>query len=148
MGVAYFEEGLRFTQGHFQIWGNTVASELPVWQQWLRTLTELYGWPVVALFTLSLLAGLLLQRTRLLSAIIVVYLSWILLAQNPDNLRHFAPALLLWLTVLTYQLQQLADSLKVDTVSFVYFSQYCDVLQPDNIHRHRFSCPAGSAMVQ
>ena len=119
-GVAYFEEGLRFTQGHFQIWGNTVASELPVWQQWLRTLTELYGWPVVALFTLSLLAGLLLQRTRLLSAIIVVYLGWILLAQNPDNLRHFAPALLLWLTVLTYQLQQLTDSLKVTlSVSFI-----------------------------
>ncbi|MRI32798.1 hypothetical protein EOPP23_07350 [Endozoicomonas sp. OPT23] len=106
-GFAYFEEGLRFTQGHFQIWGNTVSSSLPNWQQWLNTLVTAFSWPFIAVTLLSLTVGLIQCSSRFITLIIVVYLGWILLAQNPDNLRHFAPVLLLWLSVLTFQLQQL-----------------------------------------
>ncbi|MCW8330829.1 hypothetical protein MD588_18720 [Photobacterium sp. SDRW27] len=122
-GAAYFEEGLRFTQGHFAIWGNTVEGDSSSVWQWLQALGKGFGWlglvTVVISFvivTLGFFEIAVSGRARLIItsikredlAVIVaiawLYWLWITLGQNPDNLRHWAPVLFLFLVVMPVQL--------------------------------------------
>ena len=109
-GLAYFDEAVRFTQGHFQIWGNTSASESPGAWQWFIELASRMSWPVLALLFGSLVFSFKNKRLRPLGIIVSIYFAWILLAQNPDNMRHFAPVLLFWFPILVTQLNQVVSS--------------------------------------
>ncbi|WP_461535879.1 hypothetical protein [Spongorhabdus nitratireducens] len=129
-GLAFFEEGLRFTQGHFQIWGNTFEGQRPNWQEWLERLTDVYCWSVLCLLAASLLWGLKQSSQRPLAVVITLYLGWILLAQNPDNMRHFAPVMLLWLPLLVSQMlclsvivYRLSCALSIAIGAVLFFSQ-------------------------
>ena len=114
-GSAYFEEGIRFTQGHFAIWGNTVEGDSASIWQWTLALMKGFGWLGVLVVIGSLLhavAGLITKPAKvdcqkqmaLIAAIAGLYWLWITVGQNPDNLRHWAPVLFLFLVVFPVQL--------------------------------------------
>ncbi|QUM76887.1 hypothetical protein HWV00_11915 [Moritella sp. 24] len=102
-GWAYIEEGQRFTQGHFAIWGNTTSSPDSLLQQWLTTLTDTYSSLGLILLTTSLLIGLYVPKTRGLSILACCWFAWIIRGQNPENIRHLAVFSLL-LPIITAQL--------------------------------------------
>ncbi len=106
-GWAYFNEGRRFTDGHFTLWGNTAAAHGDRLLSWARTfddqLTPLWPLAVGALLVLPLW-----QRskgnTAVLSPLWTLYwlalLLWTLFGQNTDNPRHLAPVTLLGIVLL------------------------------------------------
>jgi hypothetical protein len=106
-GLAYFAEGLRFTAGHFEIWGRGAGAG-----SWLRDVLGLAGGAVNA----AVLAGALgfalrsLQARELATAaalwMAVAYAAWILCAQNPDSARHAVPLLFLALGIAAIGLGQ------------------------------------------
>jgi len=89
-GWAYIEEGRRFTQGHFTIWGNTTSTTDSRLSQWLTTLTNTYSTLGVILLTSMLTIGLYLPKTRGLSILVCCWFAWIIRGQNPENIRHLA----------------------------------------------------------
>ncbi|EDM67044.1 hypothetical protein PE36_14224 [Moritella sp. PE36] len=89
-GWAYIEEGRRFTQGHFTIWGNTTSTTDSRLSQWLTTLTNTYSTLGVILLTSMLAIGLYQQKTRGLSILVCCWFAWIIRGQNPENIRHLA----------------------------------------------------------
>ena len=104
-GVGYITEGVRFIHGHFQIWGNTVLTQATDhnWFGALLSLFEPLPWLALLWLTaaLSLLPWLWQQRRNSVIAIpastLVAAICWTLPFQNPNNLRHLAPVLLLLL---------------------------------------------------
>ncbi len=102
-GVAYFAEGLRFTQGHFDIWGNTSGSEVARWRIWMDRLALELGWGGTLLTLIGLVCPWLTRNVSLkaISVVIAGYLVIMLLTQNPESFRHISPVLLvsLWLLV-------------------------------------------------
>ncbi len=111
-GLAYFDEAVRFTQGHFQIWGNTTGSEVSCVGQWFIELADMMSWPVLVFFLVSLIFSLNDKRICPLGIVVFIYLIWILLAQNPDNMRHFAPVLVFWFPILVTQLSMLFKAVR------------------------------------
>jgi len=99
-GVSYFSEGMRFTQGHFLIWGNTTTEQTqsPIFA-WLAHIVEFMGWPGTLLLVTTLLFNLFEKDyfIKALSIFTLLYFIYILMAQNPDNIRHFAPIYYLFL---------------------------------------------------
>lgn len=89
-GWAYIEEGRRFTQGHFTIWGNTTSTMDSRFSQWLTTLINTYSNLGVILLTTSLLIGLYIPKTRGLSMLACCWFAWLIEGQNPENIRHLA----------------------------------------------------------
>jgi len=89
-GWAYIEEGRRFTQGHFTIWGNTTSTTDSRLSQWLTTLTNTYSTLGIVLLTSMLTIGLYLPKTRGLSILVCCWFAWIIRGQNPENIRHLA----------------------------------------------------------
>lgn len=102
-GWAYLEEGQRFTQGHFTIWGNTTSTTDPLLNQWLTTLTNTYSTFGLILLTSILVTGLYITKTRGLSILACCWLAWIIRGQNPENIRHLAVMSLL-LPIISAQL--------------------------------------------
>ncbi|QFI37219.1 hypothetical protein FR932_04945 [Moritella marina ATCC 15381] len=102
-GWAYIEEGQRFTQGHFTIWGNTTNTTDPLLQQWLTTLNNTYSSLGLTLLATSLIIGIYIPKTRGLSIIACCWFAWIIRGQNPENIRHLAVFSLL-LPIITAQL--------------------------------------------
>ena len=106
-GIAYFDEGVRFTQGHFEIWGNTAEGNPSQIIQWMKGLVSTYGLVIInsifILFVWSLKTllkkpseqQLKARYVGMISVIALIYWVWITLGQNPDNLRHWAPVLVL-----------------------------------------------------
>lgn len=127
-GAAYIEEGIRFTTGHFTIWGNTASTQDASILQWVDVLVKEYSALSLILILCSLLYGLssFYQFSRMttsdkrdgwgqcwqgiIASIGLVYLVWMLLAQNPENLRHWAPVILLFCVVLPLQLTELLNT--------------------------------------
>ncbi|MGF1725324.1 hypothetical protein [Photobacterium nomapromontoriensis] len=133
-GVAYIDEGIRFTQGHFAIWGNTVEGNDATLRQWLMALYRGFGLPLLVGFVLSLVGVIIAvkrQSTKIqdreavfgeqiesanlaaLVSVAILYWMWITIGQNPDNLRHWAPVLLLFIVVISAQLSVSSSYKKV-----------------------------------
>lgn len=99
-GLALFEEAFRFIKGHFLVWGNTALNEADR-SSWWPVLADYFGgeWRVIVLSLLMLLSCCLVwikqQYTHCLILSFISILVWTLLFQNPDNLRHFLPVLIL-----------------------------------------------------
>ncbi|EEA96684.1 hypothetical protein [Pseudovibrio sp. JE062] len=114
-GESYFLEALRFTEGHFTVWGNTSFEQATKRDTWFDAATR----EPLAFITLSLLictAAYTIFRKPHLSPLTIATLSallWTGFAQNPENLRHvLLPSVLLvvWLA-----------SLQVRYVNYVLF---------------------------
>ncbi len=107
-GVAYFSEGLRFTQGHFEIWGNTTSTNQHQFITWVVQLSSKLGWPVFISLSVAIVSSLHHKNSnvKIIGCITIAYYLVILLTQNPDNLRHFAPVVFLGSLLLTVQLSQ------------------------------------------
>ncbi|KZK78844.1 hypothetical protein PsW64_04487 [Pseudovibrio sp. W64] len=101
-GEAYLIEALRFTEGHFTVWGNTSFEPTFEREGWLDAF-EKEPITLTSLLSLLLIAALaFLTRPKLTPLLIAAAAAvlWTLLAQNPENLRHvLLPAILLviWL---------------------------------------------------
>ncbi|QUS54078.1 hypothetical protein [Pseudovibrio brasiliensis] len=104
-GESYFLEALRFTEGHFTVWGNTSFEQATKRDTWLDAATR----EPLAFITLSLLictAAYGFFRKPQLSPLTIAALSallWTALAQNPENLRHVLLSsilLVIWLATL------------------------------------------------
>ncbi|WP_208987970.1 MULTISPECIES: hypothetical protein [unclassified Pseudovibrio] len=101
-GEAYLIEALRFTEGHFTVWGNTSFEQTFEREGWLDAF-EKEPIALASLLLLLLIAALaFLTRPKLTPLLIAAAAAvlWTLLAQNPENLRHvLLPAILLmiWL---------------------------------------------------
>ncbi|KZL17239.1 hypothetical protein PsWM33_05377 [Pseudovibrio sp. WM33] len=101
-GEAYLIEALRFTEGHFTVWGNTSFEPTFEREGWLDVFEKE---PIALASSLSLLliaAPAFLTHPKLSPLLIAAATAvlWTLLAQNPENLRHVVlPAILLviWL---------------------------------------------------
>ena len=115
-GSGYFVEGIRFTQGHFSTWGNTAAGDNSGVVQWLDTLTQTYGIVGIGLMMVCIFFGLSelrpsrinrldIERQGAIALINATYLIWVLVAQNPDNLRHWTPVVVLFAVLLPLQVQ-------------------------------------------
>ncbi|MCP4326439.1 MAG: hypothetical protein GY787_32325 [Alteromonadales bacterium] len=101
-GFSYFSEGVRFTQGHFLIWGNTAVEQTvsPV-IVWSAHIIEFMGWPGTIILICTVLISLF-DKTYFIKALTIftlLYLGYIFVAQNPDNIRHFAPVYYLFLVL-------------------------------------------------
>ncbi|MFS8181447.1 hypothetical protein ACMG4P_07770 [Pseudovibrio denitrificans] len=101
-GESYFLEALRFTEGHFTVWGNTSFEQTTKRDTWLDAATR----EPIACITLSLLictAAYAFFRKPQLSPLTTATLSallWTAFSQNPENLRHVllpSTLLVLWL---------------------------------------------------
>ncbi|KZK83076.1 hypothetical protein PsAD13_03278 [Pseudovibrio sp. Ad13] len=101
-GEAYLIEALRFTEGHFTVWGNTSFEQTFEREGWLDAF-EKEPIALASLLSLLLIAALAFITRPKLTALLIAAAAavlWTLLAQNPENLRHvLLPAILLviWL---------------------------------------------------
>jgi len=99
-GMALFEEGIRFVHGHFMVWGNTSLSGVDRGSWWRALSLRLGGGWVLIMLSVTLLSGCCflwykLKPARCLIVSFVSILTWTLLFQNPDNLRHLLPLIVL-----------------------------------------------------
>lgn len=90
-GWPYVDEGLRFLAGHTSQWGNTAFAGSGGPAGWMAA-----AW-VTPLLLVPLPLGLaaLPRAPRAASAALIAGLAWTVFMQNPDNLRHAAPVLIL-----------------------------------------------------
>ena len=87
-GMLYLNEGIRFISGHFELWGTGQHSE----ENWFDKIFILANAP----YLLLLLTIIKFEKKFiLLYTIFFTYFIWILLAQNPDNIRHLIPLTIL-----------------------------------------------------
>lgn len=171
-GAAYFEEGIRFTQGHFTIWGNTVEGDNASLWQWVEALGKGFGWLGLIVVLVSLFSAVIglasapmskslnfrnqasrRQQLALTAVIAWLYWAWITFGQNPDNLRHWAPVLFLFLTVLPVQLAGLQKIFEASRLGVVAVSVlgicpvfYCLILGYQNVQSAPSQAPIQQAM--
>lgn len=163
-GIAYFEEGIRFTRGHFAIWGNTVEGDSASIWQWTLALMKGVGWLGVLVVIGSLLhavAGLITKPVKvdsqklmaLIAAIAGLYWVWITVGQNPDNLRHWAPVLFLFFVVFPVQLTWLqkegvvsARSVPVAVIIASGAVIYCLISGYQSVYNAPLQAPVQQAM--
>jgi len=118
-GWAYIEEGRRFTQGHFTIWGNTTSTTDSLFNQWLTTLTNTYSTPGVILLISMLTLGLYLTKTRGLSILVCCWFVWIIRGQNPENIRHLAVFSLLLPIICAQLMEHLHQTQRIRPVIYL-----------------------------
>ena len=94
-GILYLKEAERFLEGHFSIWGSGQNSSISWKSQFFQLANIAYLFLVFILFRIN-------RNFLLLYALFIAYLLWILYAQNPDNLRHLLPLVLLANIFLAY----------------------------------------------
>ena len=103
--VALVEVGIRFLDGHLHTWGNTALAAQPAETSrslaWLANTVRVLGWPMLAataayLLTIGQSASSGRQgavRVRRLLLLVLPYVGWVLVGQNPDKPRHLLPIL-------------------------------------------------------
>ncbi|WP_075533101.1 hypothetical protein [Moritella viscosa] len=134
-GWAYIEEGQRFTQGHFTIWGNTTSTTDSRLSQWLTTLTNTYSTLGVILLTSILTIGLYLPKTRGLSILVCSWFAWIIRGQNPENIRHLAvfslllPIICAQILEHVYQTQRIRAALYILSITLLVTLGYHSIKQ-------------------
>ncbi|WP_310619949.1 hypothetical protein [Flexibacterium corallicola] len=89
-GSSYMNEALRFTKGHFSVWGNTSFEESANRASWLDAIaTEPIAF--AALLLLMLFGALTFAAKPKITPLFIAMLSsvlWTAFAQNPESLRH------------------------------------------------------------
>jgi hypothetical protein len=97
-GPLYWREGLRFSVGHAELWGNTAFAAAAADR--FGALVALPGvWTSLALAVAGGALGLGRRRDApqicALAGAWAVYLLWATVFQNPDHLRHLSPIMLI-----------------------------------------------------
>ncbi|UZE95897.1 hypothetical protein [Alkalimarinus alittae] len=111
-GLALFEEAYRFIRGHFLVWGNTSLNETTRVSWWYVVSDYIGGeWQLVCLTVILLLGCCVVWvKHRAAQGLIVSFvfiLLWTLLFQNPDNLRHFLPVMVLAVMIISLMLSSI-----------------------------------------
>ncbi|MGH0002934.1 hypothetical protein ACQU0X_22930 [Pseudovibrio ascidiaceicola] len=113
-GKAYLIEALRFTEGHFSVWGNTSFEQTFERDSWLDALAKepvAFASLILLILTSALALPTRPKLTPLLIAATTAVL-WTLLAQNPENSRHvLLPAILLVIWLVSLNLRPITLSL-------------------------------------
>jgi len=99
-GGIYIDEGMRFISGHATLWGNT-AFAATAHQTWVTAIGGVPGGLALAAVMIASVA-VALARIRgappalaAATAAFILYATWVVLFQNPDQLRHLAPLVVL-----------------------------------------------------
>ena len=87
-GFLYIIEAKRFIIGHFNLWGTGQNSEINWFENIFQFSNIPYALLIYCIFKIN-------YSLKLYYALFIFYLLWILLAQNPDNIRHIIPLILL-----------------------------------------------------
>ena len=146
-GLALFEEGLRFAYGHFMSWGNTSLTSIDR-ASWCEVISDYIGGQgvLIALCVVLLFGTCFLwfkvRPARCLIVSFVSMLIWTLLFQNPDNLRHLLPVVVLSTALVALIMGQVLRSFSV--FSFVLLASSITALllviiqlepRPPSIHQ-------------
>lgn len=118
-GYAYVIEGERFINGHFYLWGNTAASESSSYLQWWLALGDNHISILMMVGALLFIAGSVYKNSVItasnrwslsIALLGLAYLVWMVSAQNPDNLRHWAPVMLLGTILIALAINQIGTT--------------------------------------
>ncbi len=112
-GMLYWYEAQRFITGHFSLWGTGQNSPIT----WVDNI-----------FTVANIPFLLLgysfykyeKKFNLLVLLFCAYLVWILLAQNPDNIRHLIPLIF----IATILIAKVLENFKSFVILMIIFNVY------------------------
>ena len=85
-GMLFIDEGLRFLEGHFTLWGTGQNSSIPWFGQIFRYENLLFLFLIFARYD---------KKYQLLYMLFIGYFFWMVFAQNPDTLRHIIPLAIL-----------------------------------------------------
>lgn len=83
-GMLYLYEAKRFIIGHFFLWGTGQNSDIA----WIDNILILANLPFLFLIYIFFNYE---KKLNFLSLLFLTYTIWILLAQNPENIRHIIP---------------------------------------------------------
>lgn len=84
-GYLYIEEAIRFTQGHFELWGVGQNSDI----KWIDNILKFENIPYLLLiFSFK-------KEYIFLWILFLSYFIWMIFAQNADNIRHMIPLVFL-----------------------------------------------------
>lgn len=110
-GMLFVDEGLRFVEGHFTLWGTGKNSSTSWFSQIFRYENFLF---------LLLLYFKYDKKFLLLYLLFIFYFLWIVLAQNSDSLRHLIPLVML----ATIFLANLVQKYKSIVLIIMFFNIY------------------------
>ena len=87
-GYLYIEEAIRFTQGHFELWGVGQNSDI----KWIDNILKFENIPylllIFSIFSFK-------KEYIFLWILFLSYFLWMIFAQNADNIRHMIPLVFL-----------------------------------------------------
>lgn len=87
-GYLYIEEAIRFTQGHFELWGVGQNSDI----KWIDNILKFENIPylllIFSIFSFK-------KEYIFLWILFLSYFIWMIFAQNADNIRHMIPLVFL-----------------------------------------------------
>ena len=87
-GYLYIEEAIRFTQGHFELWGVGQNSDI----KWIDNILKFENIPylllIFSIFSFK-------KEYIFLWILFLSYFLWMIFAQNADNIRHIIPLVFL-----------------------------------------------------
>ena len=121
-GELFIIEGIRFTQGHFSLWGIGQNSDV----SWYLNIFNLSNIPFLFLFFIKFD-----KKYFLLYLLFIGYFIWIIFAQNPENLRHLVPIVLIASILVSPILDKYKFLLFVTVVFNIYtIFSYTNILSP------------------
>lgn len=121
-GELFIIEGIRFTQGHFSLWGIGQNSDV----SWYLNIFNLSNIPFLFLFFIKFD-----KKYFLLYLLFIGYFIWIIFAQNPENLRHLIPIVLLASILVSPILDKYKFLLFLTVIFNIYtIFSYTNVLSP------------------
>jgi hypothetical protein len=121
-GNVFFIEALRFVQGHFSLWGTSKQSAF----FWMDNIFSWVNLPFLLLFIHKYS-----KKYGLLYAMVLAYGVWMILAQNPENLRHLIPLIFLLSLLMSDGLHKRKVLFLIAVVFNVSFHfMYVQVLSP------------------
>ena len=121
-GELFIIEGIRFTQGHFSLWGIGQNSDV----SWYLNIFNLSNILFLFLFFIKFD-----KKYLLLYLLFIGYFIWIIFAQNPENLRHLIPIVLLASILVSPILDKYKFLLFLTVIFNIYtIFSYTNVLSP------------------
>lgn len=124
-GTLYIIEAKRFVFGHFNLWG-TGQNSTHSWISQLFSLVHLiYILLIFILFNFD-------KRLKLYYVLFIFYLIWIVTAQNPENIRHMIPLVLLGnilLASILFQYKMIFTTLLI-TFNLFFFGDLSQKISP------------------
>lgn len=120
-GYLYIEEAIRFTQGHFELWGVGQNSDI----KWIDNILKFENIPYLLLiFSFK-------KEYIFLWILFLSYFIWMIFAQNADNIRHMIPLVFLANIIIGVSIKNKTLIL----VSFLIINLYAHSFIKKNFHQ-------------